>query len=381
MPRPSAFSSVTVACCGLFLVALPGCVCGPYPEDARAFRWEKAGERDRDPSINLTVKNERYSKGSGRFAVCAMPVAMNRTTSTQIDWTVFDATDSFKHGKSETSYSYSEPTAAGSDSAPPAAAMASKPQVDIAERADKSATFRKFPVRAAWSVRSKSGLTFATGATELNAESAMDTLTIELGAEILKRIADESPVGVETVVDFTASDPMSGLRPTTRRFQGLSAASIESLDIGVQREPDYAAAPLVAAPTPDRSGGLTFTIAPSLRNHGQPAGSTPCKVTWAFGAAEAGGAQEKGELDADASGAIVIKISDAQVNRLKSRIVRKKGAMAVLSGTIKLNNGPSFDFRRAMPRSEALPDSDSESAASGSDESGSGGTSGGESGN
>lgn len=293
MRLPSAFSVVTALSSGLLALSLSGCVGGPYPADASAFRWEKSAERVREQKTAVLVAglsqsgsaDLRYMQSGGGGMSCSIPLELRREVRQEIDWTLVESIESFGSGPSEVTTSFPFQADAGArapEDGVPAEAMKSKPASGQL-RVDESATFRDHPVLVNWRVSSKSGAAIAEGERRVANGSGAADCEIKLTREQLERIVGDPAGGAFTEIKVAFDPPVGSSAPVqVRSRSALTPAMVKQSLPGVRwpRVYDFVAV-LVSEPSRNGEGsGVVFNITCDVSADGAKVAEDEVFIEW-----------------------------------------------------------------------------------------------------
>ena len=304
---------------GLLAAALSGCKCGPYPNDAVGFRWEKTAERETTVEMTLTAAgltgggsvDFKFSKVGQDGVRCSIPFELQRTVRSEVDWTLTESTESFKHGKTVATYAFTDPppaqTAGAEGKQPSAAAMAAKPSSGSALKQDASATFEAYPVRASWRLESVSGESVASGESEVGDGSNSAFLNVSLDGKEVQRVVDASPDGARLIVEVGPVDAAVPLASRTLRGTGLlTKADLAKMRVSFVDKPVYRVDRVDASsPQQVASGAVEVVLRCSVSDRGSPVDQVPCRVSWSFGERSGQGFGLSGRIEGSITGGVL----------------------------------------------------------------------------
>ena len=207
MMRSHVRSSVSLLSCLAALASLAACQCGPTPEDAHAYKWEKQAPRDVVGVINVspvTIGANEDDSSALTFAKASesvgglngsLSVVITQEVTQEIDWQLTESVDSFDHGVvSRSQTTVTDSAAAGSDVAD--AGIPKQPSKLVGPTASKPGKFKDHPMQVEWSVfvQNNPSKVVSAGAYVLSADASQSVIQFAVPVADLQRVTSTNGI-------------------------------------------------------------------------------------------------------------------------------------------------------------------------------------------
>ena len=207
MMRSHVRSSVSLLSCLAALASLAACQCGPTPEDAHAYKWEKQAPRDVFGVINVSTVTSGANEDDSSALTFAkasesvgglngsLSVAITQEVTQEIDWQLTESVDSFDHGVVSPSRTIvTDSAAAGSDVTD--AGIPKQPDKLVSPTASKPGKFKDHPMQVEWSVvvQNNPSKVVSAGAYVLSADASQSVIQFAVPVADLQRVTSTNGI-------------------------------------------------------------------------------------------------------------------------------------------------------------------------------------------